>query len=81
LQEKIANTRRDYLHKVSTEISKNHAMMMIENLKVSNMSKSAKGTAEKHGRNVKQKSSLNRSILDQSWFEFRRQLEYKSEWM
>ena len=76
----IANIRRDYLHKVTSEISKNHAMIVIEDLKVSNMSKSAKGTAEKHGRNVRAKSGLNRSILDQGWYEMRRQLEYKQLW-
>ncbi|EDU7996267.1 IS200/IS605 family element transposase accessory protein TnpB [Salmonella enterica subsp. diarizonae] len=76
----IASIRRDYLHKVTSEISKNHAMIVIEDLKVSNMSKSAKGTAEQHGRNVKAKSGLNRSILDQGWYEMRRQLEYKQLW-
>lgn len=76
----IANIRRDYLHKVTSEISKNHAMIVIEDLKVSNMSKSAKGTSEQHGRNVKAKSGLNRSILDQGWYEMRRQLEYKQLW-
>lgn len=76
----IANIRRDYLHKITSEISKNHAMIVIEDLKVSNMSKSAKGTAEQHGRNVRAKSGLNRSILDQGWYEMRRQLEYKQLW-
>ena len=52
-------------------------MIVIEDLKVSNMSKSAKGTTERHGRNVKAKSGLNRSILEQGWYEMRRQLEYK----
>lgn len=80
LHSRIANIRRDYLHKVTTTISKNHAMIVIEDLKVSNMSKSAKGTAEQHGRNVRAKSGLNRSILDQGWFELRRQLEYKQLW-
>lgn len=80
LHSHIANIRRDYLHKVTSEISKNHAMIVIEHLKVSNMSKSAKGTAEQHGRNVKAKSGLNRSILDQGWYEMRRQLEYKQLW-
>ena len=55
-------------------------MIVIEDLKVSNMSKSAKGTTERHGRNVKAKSGLNRSILEQGWYEMRRQLEYKQLW-
>ena len=62
------------------QISKNHAMIAIEDLRVSNMSKSAKGNAEEHGKNVKAKSGLNKSILDQGWYVFRRQLEYKQLW-
>jgi putative transposase len=77
---KIANTRKDYSHKVSNIISKNHAMIFVENLKIANMSKSAKGTPESPGKCVKAKSGLNRSILDQGWFEFFRQLEYKQLW-
>jgi len=80
LHSHIAHIRRDYLHKVTSEISKNHAMIVIEDLKVSNMSKSAKGTAEQHGRSVRTKSGLNRLILDQGWYEMRRQLEYKQFW-
>jgi putative transposase len=80
LHSTIANIRRDYLHKTSNAISKNHAMIVIEDLQVANMSKSAKGSSDKHGRNVKAKSGLNKSILDQGWFEFRRQLEYKQAW-
>ncbi|HEK2007681.1 TPA: transposase, partial [Proteus mirabilis] len=68
------------LHTHIANISKNHAMIVIEDLKVSNMSKSAKGTTERHGRNVKAKSGLNRSILEQGWYEMRRQLEYKQLW-
>lgn len=63
LHSHIANIRRDYLHKVTSEISKNHAMIVTEALKVSNMSKSAKGTSAQHGRNVRAKSGLNWSIL------------------
>lgn len=76
----IANSRRDYLHKISTAISKNHAMVYVEDLQVSNMSKSAKGDVVSPGNKVKQKSGLNRSILDQGWHEFRRQLDYKLKW-
>ncbi|WP_241185314.1 IS200/IS605 family accessory protein TnpB-related protein, partial [Klebsiella grimontii] len=66
--------------KVTTTISKNHAMIVIEDLKVSNMSKSAAGTVDEPGRNVAAKSGLNRAILDQGWYEMRRQLEYKQRW-
>ena len=77
---RIANARRDYLHKTSTTISKNHAMVVVEDLQVSNMSRSAAGSVEQPGRNVRAKAGLNRSILDQGWAEFRRQLEYKMLW-
>ena len=77
---RIANTRNDYLHKISSELSKNHAIVILEDLKIANMSSSAKGTSENPGKNVKQKSGLNRAILDQGWGEFIRQLEYKLTW-
>ena len=44
------------------------------------MSTSARGTSEHPGSNVKAKSGLNKSILDQGWFEFKRQLDYKLAW-
>jgi len=78
---RIANVRKDFLHKTTTTISKNHAIVCIEDLQVRNMSKSAAGSSDSPGRNVKAKSGLNKSILDQGWFEFRRQLEYKQVWL
>jgi putative transposase len=53
---------------------------MLEDLQVSNLSKSAKGTLENPGKNVSAKSGLNKSILDQCWHEFVRQLGYKLDW-
>lgn len=77
----IANCRNDFLHKTTTELCKNHALIIVEDLKVKNMSASAKGTVDSPGRNVRQKSGLNRSILDQGWGIFRSQLEYKQDWI
>lgn len=78
---RIANVRRDFLHKATTTISQNHAIVVIEDLQVRNMSRSAAGNAEQPGKNVRAKSGLNKSTLDQGWFEFRRQLEYKQAWL
>jgi putative transposase len=80
LHHKIANIRKNSLHQITNTISKNHAIVFVEDLQTKNMSKSAAGNLEKPGRNVKAKSGLNRSILDQGWFEFKRQLEYKLLW-
>lgn len=80
LHAKIANIRRDYVHKTTSTISKNHACIVLEDLNIAGMSKSAKGNAEEHGKSVKAKSGLNKSILDQGWYEFRRQLGYKQDW-
>jgi putative transposase len=77
---RIANCRHDFLHKLSTKTSKNHAVIVLEDLQVTNMSRSARGTVEEPGRNIAQKSGLNKAILDQGWGTFRRMLEYKQSW-
>lgn len=79
-QTKIARIRSNFNHNVSRELVDNHGMVAIENLKVKNMTKSAKGTAEKHGKNVAQKSGLNRSNLRQGWYQLEVMLGYKAEW-
>jgi len=73
LHTKVANIRKDFVHRVSNDISKNHVVVCIEDLQVKNISKSAT-------KKVAQKSGMNRSILDASPFELRRQLEYKTQW-
>jgi len=81
IHRKIAHVRRDFVHKLTTLLSKSHAMVVVEALKIKNMSKSAKGSIDNPGKHVKAKSGLNKSILDQSWGEFKRQLKYKLEWL
>ena len=80
LDTRIANCRHDFLHKLSTQISKNHAVIVIEDLQVQHMSRSARGTVDEPGRHVAQKAGLNKAILDQGWGMFRRLLEYKQRW-
>jgi putative transposase len=69
----IANARQDYLHKATYNISKNHACVVLEDLAISRMSSAQEETG-------KHKRILNKKILDQGWYEFRRQLEYKLLW-
>lgn len=80
IEGKIANIRKDFLQKTSTCLSKNHALIVVEDLKILNMSKSAKGTKENPGVNVKAKAGLNREILACGWGNFRAMLKYKQEY-
>ena len=54
-----------------------YAYVKIEDLKVNNMTKSAKGTVENPGKGIKAKSGLNKSILDQGWGKLKECLDYK----
>lgn len=75
---KVRHARQDFLHKVSTQIVRNHDVIAIEDLNVRGMTSSARGTIEQPGKQIRQKAGLNRSVLDASLGEFRRQLEYKA---
>ncbi|WP_423248241.1 hypothetical protein [Candidatus Enterovibrio escicola] len=60
----MTNCCKDFLHKTSNQISKNHAMIAIEDLRIANMSRSAKGNTEEHGRNVRENLGLNTLTSD-----------------
>ena len=77
LHRRISRQREDWLHKISTKLASEHAVIAIENLKVKSMSASARGDIENPGKNVRAKAGLNRSILDQCWGRFREMLGYK----
>jgi putative transposase len=77
---RIGNARRDYLHKISTAISQNHAVVCIEDLRVTEMSQSPTAESARAVGRANSKRRLNKAILDQGWYEFRRQLEYKLKW-
>lgn len=65
LQKKKTNKRKDYLDKITTDLVRRYDVIVIEDLKVKNMLKNHK---------------LARAIQEQSWYMFRRMLEYKCAW-
>ena len=73
---KIKNKRDDFLHKTSHKLSENQ-IIVVEDLKIKNMSKKAKGSINNPNMRSSAKSGLNRSILQQSWGKFFELLEYK----
>ena len=62
---RVANVRKDFLHKFTTKLAKTKSVIVVEDLNV-------KGMVRNH--------SLARSIMDQGWGEARRQFEYKTIW-
>ena len=66
---------------VEGELPKGARVVIVEDLHVRNMTRAAAGTIEAPGHNVWATARRNLSILDQGWFEFRRQLDYKLKWL
>jgi putative transposase len=76
----VGNLRRHQLDALSTRLAKSHGTVVVEDLNVRGMSRSARGTVEKPGSNVRAKAGLNRSLADQGFGVLRRMLEYKCRW-
>jgi putative transposase len=77
---KLSNVRNNFLHQTTTDICKNHAVVVVEDLYVTGMTQSAKGTVTRPGKGVTQKRRLNRNILKQGWGIIVGQLSYKLKW-
>ena len=77
---KRARCRYDFCHKATTILSKAHGIVVLEALKVRNMTRSARGTIDAPGTNVAQKSGLNRAILESGWGIIEKILDYKCLW-
>ncbi|OUM00745.1 RNA-guided endonuclease InsQ/TnpB family protein [Variovorax sp. JS1663] len=74
-----ADLRKDFAHQVSRALVDHDVRLIVfEALQIKNMTRSAKGTAEAPGKNVRQKTGLNRSILGSAWGQVRLYTEYKA---
>ena len=71
---------RNACHRATTGIIRQHGLIAVEALKVTNMTRSARGTADQPGSNVKAKAGLNREVLAQNWSLLQSQFRYKAEW-
>jgi putative transposase len=78
LKARQARRRLDFTHKLTTDLAKRHGWVGIEDLRVTSMTASARGTIEQPGSNVRAKAGLNRAVLDNTPGERRRQLAYKA---
>jgi putative transposase len=67
LSGRVHRRRRDFTDQVGTRLVRQYGLIALERIKVENLSKSAKGTIERPGRNVRQKSGLNRAIMSKGW--------------
>jgi transposase len=78
LRARETDRRKDWAEKSSTDIARRFDLIRVEDLQITNMTRSAKGTAESPGRGVRQKAGLNRGILRSGWGLLVRRLEDKA---
>ena len=67
LKARECDRRKDWCEKTSTDLARRFDLIRVEDLKITNITRSAKGTLEEPGRNVRQKAGLNRGILGSGW--------------
>jgi len=79
LKAKERDRRKDWVEKTSTHLVQAYDTVVLESLQVHRMTRSAKGTRERPGRNVRQKAGLNREILASGWGELARRVKEKGE--
>ena len=70
--------RKDWAEKTSTDVARRFDLIRVEDLRIANMTRSARGTAQDPGRNVRAKAGLNREILRSGWGLLVRRLEEKA---
>ncbi|MFG2600750.1 RNA-guided endonuclease InsQ/TnpB family protein [Streptomyces sp. NPDC048462] len=75
----VAQRRASTQHLLTKQLVTQFAHVAVEDLRVKNMTRSARGTQDAPGRNVAAKAGLNRAVLDVGFGEIRRQIEYKAE--
>src|SRR5262249_34613946 len=73
-----SDMRRDWCEKPSTSLARRFDTICVEDLRIRNMTRSAKGSAQEPGKNVRQKARLNREILASGWGRLVRRLEDKA---
>jgi transposase len=78
LKAREADRRKDWAEKTSTDLARRFDLIRIEDLRITGMTRSAKGTQAKPGRNVRQKAGLNREIMRSGWGLLARRLEDKA---
>jgi putative transposase len=78
LRARAKRRHQDWQHQTTTEIAAKYSVIVVEDLAITNMVKSAKGTVEEPGKNVAQKSGLNRSISAEAWGRTVTMLTYKA---
>ena len=78
LRARETDRRKDWAEKTSTDIVRRFDVIRVEDLKITSMTRSARGTRESPGRNVAQKAGLNRGILGSGWGLLVRRLEDKA---